>query len=102
MRPLARLHAEGADEERMRQPLKQARLGGERAPGAGVAGLLRSEQLRHHERAQPLVPRQPGLIAMAAAQEADGLPAGSDLVALGESPGVHSRRRGSAPPMRPP
>jgi hypothetical protein len=84
-----RLGVEGAHEQRVREPGQQAGLGLKDAPRAAIAGLPGPKQLGHNERAQALVPGQPRLVAVAAAEQPDGPSAGRDLVALGEPPRVH-------------
>jgi hypothetical protein len=73
------IRAERAHQKRMGQPLEQARLVRQRASSAGGVRMVWTQQLGDDQGPQALVPGQPGLVAVAAAQQADGLPTWADL-----------------------
>ena len=91
VRPLAaELRAVGAQEHRVGERSQHRRL----APqGVEVADVVGSQDLDHHERAQVVGPGEVGLVAAAAAEQADRAQAGSDLVAFGEVPSGHGDNR---------
>ena len=64
----------------MSQPLEHARLVLRARPERRRVDLVRAQELGDDERAQPLVPGEPGLVAVAAAEQPDGVPARRDLV----------------------
>ena len=85
--------AERAHEQRVREALEQRRLAAQALQGAGVLGPVGPQDLDDHERAQAVIPGEVGLIADAAAEQADGAAPRDDLVALAEVPGLHGAER---------
>jgi hypothetical protein len=91
VRPLAfRIRAERPHQQRVREPGEQRGLRRERFARGRVARLMRAKQLGHDHRAPPLVPRQPRLVAVAAAQQRERRDAGCHPIALGEVPRIHA------------
>jgi hypothetical protein len=68
------------------EPFEHLDLRREALQRVAVLDEMGTDDLDDHERQQPLVPREQGLIALAAAEEANGETTRDELVALLEGP----------------
>lgn len=80
----------------MGEALEQRSLAAQAPQGTGLLGPVGPQELDDHEGAEALVPREVGLVAHAAAEQADGAAARNDLVALREAPRLHGPERARA------
>ncbi len=90
--------AEAANDDRVSEAPEQARLPREPPQDEFVLDQVRADELRDDERRQALVPREIGLILVAASELLQREPAGDDLLALLEGPGARLARGTASPP----